>query len=63
MHIKYRIIENERIVEQLRNTKEDKHNKPLVKQYQEYLSSHEKYANNPQPTKPKKKSKLEHFMK
>ena len=63
MHIKYRIIENERIVEQLRDTKEDSNNKPLVKQYKDYLTSHEKYAENPQPSKPKKKSRLEHFMK
>ena len=63
MHIKYRIIENERIVEQLKGTREDSTNKPLVKQYKEYLTSHEKYSTNPQPTKPKKKSKLEYFMK
>ena len=63
MHIKYRIIENERLREQLRDAKEDNNNKPLVKQYKDYLTSHEKYAENPQPSKPKKKSRLEHFMK
>ena len=62
MHIKYRIIEEERLNEQLELTTEDNVNHSLEKQYQKYIDSHDKYAVNPQPKKTKKKSKLEHFM-
>jgi hypothetical protein len=63
MYIKYRVIENEGIIEQLKTSKEETNNKIPLKHYKDYLISHEKYADNPQPKKPKKKSKLEHFMK
>ena len=62
MHIKYRIIEEERLKEQLESTTEDNNNHSLAKQYKKYIDSHDKYAVNPQPKKTKKKSKLEHFM-
>ena len=62
MHIKYRIIEEEQLKEQLESTIEDIANHSLAKQYKKYIDSHEKYAVNPQPKKSKKKSKLEHFM-
>ena len=62
MHIKYRIIEEEQLKEQLESTIEDMANHSLAKQYKKYIDSHEKYAVNPQPKKSKKKSKLEHFM-
>ena len=62
MHIKYRIIEEEQLKEQLESTIEDIANHSLAKQYKKYIDSHEKYAVNPQPKKTKKKSKLEHFM-
>ena len=62
MHIKYRIIEEEKLKEQLESTVEDIANHSLAKQYKKYIDSHEKYAVNPQPKKSKKKSKLEHFM-
>ena len=62
MHIKYRIIEEQQLKEQLESTIEDIANHSLAKQYKKYIDSHEKYAVNPQPKKSKKKSKLEHFM-
>ena len=62
MHIKYRIIEEERLKEQLESTTEDNANHSLAKQYKKYIDSHDKYAVNPQPKKTKKKSKLEYFM-
>ena len=62
MHIKYRIIEEEQLKEQLESTIEDIANHSLAKQYKKYIDSHDKYAVNPQPKKSKKKSKLEHFM-
>ena len=62
MHIKYRIIEEERLKEQLESTTEDSTNHSLAKQYKKYIDSHDKYAVNPQPKKTKKKSKLEYFM-
>ena len=62
MHIKYRIIEEERLKEQLESTTEDNVNHSLEKQYKQYIDSHDKYAVNPQPKKSKKKSKLEYFM-
>ena len=61
-HIKYRIIEEEQLKEQLELSIEDIANHSLAKQYKKYIDSHEKYAVNPQPKKTKKKSKLEHFM-
>ena len=63
MHIKYRIIEEERLKEQLESTTEDNTNHSLAKQYKKYIDSHDKYAVNPQPKKRKKKSRLEHFMR
>ena len=62
MHIKYRIIEEEQLKEQLESTIEDNVNHSLSKQYKKYIESHDKYAVNPQPKKSKKKSKLEYFM-
>ena len=62
MHIKYRIIEEEQLKEQLESSIEDVPNHPLTKQYKKYIDSHDKYAVNPQPKKTKKKSKLEYFM-
>ena len=62
MHIKYRIIEEEKLKEQLESTVEDIANHSLAKQYKKYIDSHDKYAVNPQPKKSKKKSKLEYFM-
>ena len=54
MHIKYRIIEEEQLKDQLESTIEDIPNHPLTKQYKKYLDSHDKYAINPQPKKSKK---------
>ena len=62
MHIRYRIIEKEQLKEQLENIEDNSH--VMVKQFKNYLELHDKYAENPQPTKKlKKKSRLEYFMK
>tara|TARA_Y100001936_G_scaffold116243_1_gene113713 strand:- start:799 stop:1329 length:531 start_codon:yes stop_codon:yes gene_type:complete len=56
MHIKYRLVEREGILEQVSIDGED--NKKITKQWVDYLRTHEKYAVN--PTKKKKnKSNLE----
>ena len=61
MHLKYLHVERSGIMEQIDVSIED--NKRVTRLYVEYLKTHEKYAENPQPKKPKKRSKLEHFMK
>ncbi|MBK02972.1 MAG: hypothetical protein CL464_11025 [Acidimicrobiaceae bacterium] len=61
MHLKYLHVERSGIMEQIDVSIED--NKRVTRRYVEYLKTHEKYAENPQPKKPKKRSKLEHFMK
>jgi len=54
MHIRYRIIEKEQLKEQLENIEDNSH--VMVKQFKNYLELHDKYAENPQPTKKLKKN-------
>ena len=61
MHIKYRYVERSGILDQINTDVED--NQKNTKKFVDYLKAHEKYAENPQPKKRKKKSKLEHFMR
>ena len=63
MHIRYRIIQEEELKEQLKITIEDTSNHGTIRQYRNYLESHDKYAENPHTKKPKKKSNLELYMK
>jgi len=63
MHIRYRIIQEEELKEQLKISIEDTSNHGTIRQYRNYLESHDKYAENPHTKKPKKKTNLELYMK
>ena len=63
MHIRYRIIQEEELKEQIKISIEDTSNHGTVRQYRNYLESHDKYAENPHTKKPKKKTNLELYMK